>query len=694
MSHGWSQKDFVDAYCEWLTENPKDRVAGLVDRVIQESTDIVAETHGSFTHYDALVSDVWRRLHEIPQPARQWYCDLVHALGFPWEKTTPVPQTNKFKTALKDVLHLLETMGAQDQTLTAIYRAWVNSHEKLFRLPKSKFTNTLGWTPEQIQNQLDRVLQEIGFAKLSAEASKWWNEWNQAGVTALAVTLKRAEEIATRGASIDKARRICVGEARQDWRTTLLILDADREEDDWVRRKQRGEREPMAKWESLLALPVRDGQLDFESMTAQEMESHYNTLLRLIGWPMIDEENRVSVAKPGERASTAELVSKAWLDRWSKLQDRAGDPSDGIGRMIRLTEILDLNKIRWDTFLRSNADKSDTTVLGQVYRASLYTKRRKNHFHLDFEYGTDAVGQYADMIVAVMNADDQVRQRMRWIPAGDFVMGSPGREQGHSDDEVSHSVVISQGYWMFDMPCTQRLWTVVMGSNPSYFIDLERPIEQVSWTAVQEFVDALNTRLSHGNPMPFRLPTEAEWEYACRAGTTTATYEGDLEIVGDANAPILDAIAWYGGNSGHEYDLDKSYSLDRDTLKERQYANKSGGTRKVGKKKPNLWGLYDMLGNVWEWCQDWYGEYPAELVVDPTGPAKGTARVIRGGCWFIPARDLRSACRDGFVPGNRLDFLGFRLLSSARQATESGEVASQSEVATGGRGTRPIESDE
>jgi formylglycine-generating enzyme required for sulfatase activity len=240
---------------------------------------------------------------------------------------------------------------------------------------------------------------------------------------------------------------------------------------------------------------------------------------------------------------------------------------------------------------------------------------------------------------------------------------------------------------MFDTPVTQGLWTVLMGDNPSYFQDLERPVEQVSWDDAAEFAKKLNERLAKDYPLNakglidgwerllFRLPTEAEWEYACRAGTTGDTYVGDLEILGDANAPLLDSITWYGGNSGHEFDLENRYSLEQDWLKDRQYRENAGGTRKVRAKSPNASGLYDMLGNVWEWCQDWYGDYPAGRVVDPTGPTQGSSRVFRGGGWFAPARNLRSACRSWYYPGERFNFLGFRLLSSAFQATESGEQA-------------------
>jgi formylglycine-generating enzyme required for sulfatase activity len=310
------------------------------------------------------------------------------------------------------------------------------------------------------------------------------------------------------------------------------------------------------------------------------------------------------------------------------------------------------------------------------------------------DFGSDAYGLYSVFEVGSEIDELVVLQKMRWIPPGRFVMGTAeGRDYDLGNEGPEHDVILTHGYWMFDTPCTQGLWMALMGKNPSYFHDPDRPVEQVSWEDAVGFAQKLNEwfgkrkrkpsskRLIGWGELSFRLPTEAEWEYACRSGTNTDTYLGDLEIRGAANAPLLDRLGWYGGNSGREYDLQKSYSLERDWLKNRQYPDTVGGTRKVCGKEPNGWGLYDMLGNVWEWCEDWYGEYTAERVADPVGPSKGTARVIRGGCWFYPARLLRSACRFGLDPGSRDYDLGFRLLSSARQvkSTESGHGDSRSE---------------
>lgn len=257
------------------------------------------------------------------------------------------------------------------------------------------------------------------------------------------------------------------------------------------------------------------------------------------------------------------------------------------------------------------------------------------------EKGRDDWGLYVDLDVR------GVGQRMRWIEPGTFMMGSPEYETWRCDwEQEPHSVEISQGFWLADTPCTQALWEAVMGANPSRFQSPDRPVEQVSWDDCQEFCRRLE---EHLGGVSFRLPTEAEWEYACRAGTETATYAGPIEIRGLNNAPILDPIAWYGGNSGVGFDL--AEGEDSSGWREKQFAHSLAGTRRVKTKLPNAWGLYDTLGNVWEWC---------ESLWEP----RGSDRAIRGGSWDSSAGFVRAAHRYLHAPSYRWDFLGFRLCSS------------------------------
>jgi formylglycine-generating enzyme required for sulfatase activity len=215
---------------------------------------------------------------------------------------------------------------------------------------------------------------------------------------------------------------------------------------------------------------------------------------------------------------------------------------------------------------------------------------------------------------------------------------------------------LTEGFWLFDTPVTQALWQAVMGDNPSRFKSPTRPVEQVSWDDSKNFIKKLNAEIPG---LALCLPTEAQWEYACRAGTTTATYAGEMEILGERNAPVLDDIAWYGGNSGVDFDLDEGW--DSSDWPQKQYDHKKAGTCRVKQKQPNSWGLYDMLGNVWEWCEDWWqGNLGSESAEGPKGTREGADRVIRGGGWFDVARVVRAAYRINFVPGDRGNFLGIR----------------------------------
>ncbi|MBL8615680.1 MAG: formylglycine-generating enzyme family protein [Deltaproteobacteria bacterium] len=278
-------------------------------------------------------------------------------------------------------------------------------------------------------------------------------------------------------------------------------------------------------------------------------------------------------------------------------------------------------------------------------------------------WGHDKYGPYADLAVG------RVKQRFRWCPPGSFQMGSPEGEAGrYSWEGPQHEVTLSAGYWMADSPVTQALWLAVTGENPSHFADpahLDRPVEMVDWPQAARFCALLEERLQRAGPsddgLVFRLPTEAEWEYACRAGTQTATYAGDLTLRGENDAPELDAIAWYGGNSGVDYDL--AGGTDSSGWPKKQHPHSKAGTRVVKQKAPNAWGLYDTLGNVWEWCADAVEPlmgYPGGARVDPLGEA-GPLRTFRGGSWFRRAREARAAYRNDLAPSDRRDYLGLRL---------------------------------
>ncbi|MDE0577814.1 MAG: formylglycine-generating enzyme family protein, partial [Opitutales bacterium] len=203
---------------------------------------------------------------------------------------------------------------------------------------------------------------------------------------------------------------------------------------------------------------------------------------------------------------------------------------------------------------------------------------------------------------------------MLWVKPGTFEMGSPSSEKDRRDSETPHTVTLTEGYWLGKREVTQAQWEKVMGSNPSRFKGVNRPVETVTWDDVTSFCEKLTELESKAGRLPagmaYQLPTEAQWEYACRAGTTTAFSFGDVLTAKDAN---------FGRNMGETTD--------------------------VGKYPANPWGFHDMHGNVWEWTADCYGDYSSGAVRDPVGPADGSYRVLRGGSWGSTAFIARSATR-------------------------------------------------
>ena len=231
------------------------------------------------------------------------------------------------------------------------------------------------------------------------------------------------------------------------------------------------------------------------------------------------------------------------------------------------------------------------------------------------------------------------------VPAGEFMMGSPHSERGRYADEAPHKVAITQPFWFGKYEVTQAQYEAVTGTNPSGFgPNPNLPVENLSWHDARAFVEALNG-LGLGT---FRLPTESEWEYACRAGKGTRYFFGDgLECAdrGDAFCPTMDLYCWWRGN--YQESLDAGFV----------------GPREVGGKLPNPWGFHDILGNVWEWTQDWYGPYPeGEIALDPAGPANGTLKVLRGGMYRSHGRMTRAAFRDRTWPSFKFPRTGVRVV--------------------------------
>ena len=226
---------------------------------------------------------------------------------------------------------------------------------------------------------------------------------------------------------------------------------------------------------------------------------------------------------------------------------------------------------------------------------------------------------------------------MLLCPPGEFMMGSPASEAGRFADEAQHSVTITKAFYLSETGVTQEVWQKVKGANPSNFKGANNPVEQVSWNDCQSFCQSSGLRLA----------SESEWEYACRAGTTGA-YAGDLA-----------SMAWFGDNSGRSA-LDADALWKRDSSRYVQQLIDNGcQTHPVKQRKPNAWGLYDMHGNVWEWCEDGYAESASSTQQASTGNVG--ARVLRGGGWNGGASDCRSAYRTYYAPGYSNDFLGFRV---------------------------------
>lgn len=306
--------------------------------------------------------------------------------------------------------------------------------------------------------------------------------------------------------------------------------------------------------------------------------------------------------------------------------------------------------------------------------------------NLSAQQNTDSQGPIAGKAWQ-LSLNEKAILPMSWIPAGTFIMGSPETEAGRKPDESPQTTVtLTKGYWIGNTEVTIGEWKSVTGMNVRDKVNKllndttmydfmgkrmlirdfmhfdkndpdkvlanendELPMYFVNWNEAMQFCKMLTSQERAAHRLPagyeYTLPTEAQWEYACRAGTTSAIY-----------GSTTDHIAWYGGNSFKDY-------------KGKGFGNPVTGSRNVATKLPNKWGMYDMLGNLWEWCYDWYGPYPGGQVKDPVGPAAGIYRVNRGGSFGSGSNDERSANRATNPPNEDSAWRGFRIvLSSAKKS--------------------------
>jgi formylglycine-generating enzyme required for sulfatase activity len=310
-----------------------------------------------------------------------------------------------------------------------------------------------------------------------------------------------------------------------------------------------------------------------------------------------------------------------------------------------------------------------------------------------------AQGLYAGQRPGQLRDDNALKMPLRWCPPGEFIMGSPPGEPGRDEDETQHKVTLTRGFWLGETEVTQAQWRELMGetlrdqarkmiddprlyrmggkdvtmrqaSNAIAGKEIESvcaaeapnvPIYYVSWEDAMAFCRKLTDRERAAKRLPrdaiYSLPSESQWEYACRARTTTTTYAGDMIVLGENNAPVLNDIAWYGGNCSVGY-KGRGWTTN---FPNQAFPGKVGGPRRVGQKQPNAWQLRDMLGNLYEWVEDWSGYYPQRDVIDPRGPDKGEKKLFRGGAWKHLATMSRAARRFEDIPTIRLNYIGFRV---------------------------------
>jgi formylglycine-generating enzyme required for sulfatase activity len=347
-----------------------------------------------------------------------------------------------------------------------------------------------------------------------------------------------------------------------------------------------------------------------------------------------------------ERSITTSFTTQASLTHllWvfvAVVQGVVAETPGPLGAILEGTQLT----VSWDSTPGRYYELHSTTNLGTGWQTVATQPMPLIATSNRFSYTLNAALDRQFFRVAEL--ETLARTGMVWIPAGTFTMGSPANEEDRDQAEGPQmTVTISRGFWIGQYEVTQAEYMTVMGYNPSRTLgDSNRPVEMVDWESATNYCARLTHQERWAGRIPtnwlYRLPTEAEWEYACRAGTTTRFSFGDDPGYGTN----FMNYAWCWENSASTYP--------------------------VGEKLPNPWGLYDMYGNVREWCLDFYGEYPGGVAVDPQGPATGWYRVLRGGSRSSLKRECRSASRYGYPPLAQVNDFGFRILLTTEQPPEA-----------------------
>ena len=337
------------------------------------------------------------------------------------------------------------------------------------------------------------------------------------------------------------------------------------------------------------------------------------------------QKNLYEILQISPKADKRDIVAayRAISKKYHPDKNKAPEATKQMQAINRAYEILNVpkNRAAYDQYLlaKKNTQPKIQPQQAQSYKPSSHAKppnkqNKEREKEREEEYSNTSEAKEAKFVL---------------IPAGTLIMGSPADEPKRGEGETQHEVTISKPFYMQTTPVTQAQWHHVMGNNPSYFKgNPNLPVERVSWNDVQKFIQKLNKMEKTDK---YRLPTEAQWEYAARAGTTTMFYTGNSE-------DDLSHAGWYGKNSDNR-------------------------THPVGQKVPNAWGLYDIHGNIFEWVQDVFGEYPAGSVTDPEGSSSGYHRVCRGGSWTSGGTQCRLANRHGNSPNYEDNkYVGFRLI--------------------------------